>query len=153
LVVSIWNLAYSLTAIFTTETDGFANTAILFILTVITLGTGAINGYLLFVRSKALIKINAAICLLEVFQVFSNGFFYKLTNGSEYVIFLYKDELSHQIDVGQMFDPLNLEFMISWKHSDAWLFGINVIYVIFLFILLVASRGLDASNSAIKNKP
>ncbi|MGX5689539.1 hypothetical protein [Arcticibacter tournemirensis] len=127
----------------THDVGGFFEILIILSLAAVAIVTAAINGYLLFDKDIRLIKITAALCLVEVFHVFTNGFFYKITNGPEYVVFLYEDKLGH-LRLGKTFDPLNLEVVIKFKESDALLYGVNVIplalFVVLMYIIVTETR-------------
>ncbi|MGX5689543.1 hypothetical protein [Arcticibacter tournemirensis] len=143
LLTSVSNLSIVFLAVLTHDVGGFVEILLILLLAAVAIVTAAINGYLLFNKDIRLIKITATLCFVEVFHVFTNGFFYKVANGPEYVVFLYEDKLGH-LRLGKTFDPLNLEVMMKFKESDAMLYGVNVIplalFVVLMYIIVRETR-------------
>ena len=79
---------------------------------------------------KRYIYINIFICLLQSIMFFSNGFYFKYTQGFEWIGYFYTNNVT--TDSGLRFTPpkILLELIFNFNDSDGIAVGIN--YIAFL---------------------
>jgi hypothetical protein len=148
LIVSGLNFFILLLSITRIERISLPNLLILAGIIIYVIFKFAINLNLVIDKGNAalLVILNILTLILEIPHVFYNGFYYKLTNGSELIFFTTKNSETGVFNFGLDFIYLNMEFLLKFRSQGEILIGLNLISLILIGIYYKAYYQLKSTN-------
>lgn len=79
----------------------------------------------LSIRQPKSYLVNIAVCLLQSFNIFVDGFYFRYTQGFEWIAFIHVENLNNAIGWGILNFNLTHEMILNFKSSSGITFGIN----------------------------
>lgn len=90
--------------------------------------------------------VNALVCLVQCFHLFSDGFYYKYLQGFGLIGYIAIVNATKQVLSGLFFSNVTLELMFKFDESNSTLIGINFIALALTFYFYWLSKNIGQSN-------
>ncbi len=87
--------------------------------------------------------VNAIICLVQSFHVFTDGFYYKYVQGLGLIGYIAVVNLTKKVTCGLFLTNVVWEFTFKFDESDGTLIGVNLIAFALMLYFYWLSRNID----------